>query len=187
MISIQLSKTDVKQIVIGSALLPIICFVSGFFISSAFSPAAKHQDTPSSTPLTSTTNNTTIRNTSADKTKEYSRTGTSTESMTQDSNSQLTENNKAALEENRYIVQAGIFSKLENAEKLQLKLHQTGLETKIVGNLNNNQRMHSVSLHAFPSKKDASNFLNQIKEQHDVDLYISELHLESFEKPIASI
>ena len=187
MISIQLSKTDVKQIVIVSALLPIICFVSGFFISSAFSSAATYQDRPNSTPLTSTTNNTTIRNTSADKTKEYSRTGTSTEIMTQTSNSQLTGNNKAALEKNHYIVQAGIFSKFENAEKLQLQLHQTGLETKIVDSLNNNEIMHSVSLHAFPSKKDASNYLNQIKEQHDVDLYISELHLERFEKPIASI
>jgi len=75
----------------------------------------------------------------------------------------------------KYTIQAGAFSKDENAEALRLKFEKSGIFSEIKDKLVAGTTFHVVYVGKFMTENDAENFLKTINDNYDLSGRVVEI------------
>lgn len=194
---IQFNKNDFRFLLIGVAIIPVLCFIFGFHMRDAFI-----KDNINNIKAIKTTNTTSLVAPQikpiADKPKTYSDNKLNSEKPAKkDVNVKINNitsykadskpenySRKIDIKANdshetiklySFIVQAGLFSNQKNAMKLKKNLLKKDIDSKIVVTEDRNKKSYRIILNSFESKKDAKTFSNLISNTYNIKLYVSTL------------
>lgn len=185
--SLTVNKNDLRVILILVAVIPLTCFITGFLMARPFSQpviisdsqnivasASKQQVTPKVEQEEEKV--ATMRAIPEDDNVDIL--STELVSTTAEENIQFTELTETApvVEATHfYTVQAGVFSKVSNANKLVARLNDQGINCEVISDRVNDNLRFKVILGIFESKQDAKDYAAAMKRSHQVDLYTTEL------------
>ena len=172
--TLQISQKDVKSLLISSALLPVTCFILGFYIaSSIYSNGSAESYTVAQNFETNTTPN------RKHKTEQIKQIAPDAQHHKISSLNKValrplfSDVNNIPLSNANYIVQAGLFSKYQNAVRFQLELRFKGVESQISDISRNDKQMYKIIVGSFKLQEKALQFLERMKEKQNLDLYIA--------------
>lgn len=186
--TLQLSRNDFRFLLIAPALLPTLCFILGFYTVDIFNLGNINKEKVISTPLAQDTNKTLELKNKLALSEQTTNTPASIDvpvSSSASSNDTLTDVKILPLTRSLFVVQAGLFSKYENAVQFQSKLLIKGLDTQITDTLKNGKHRYRIILDSFKSQKAAVQFLKIAKEKHKIDLYVAHINGNDYLKTVS--
>ena len=183
--TLQLSKNDFKLLLIATALIPVLCFVSGLYTANSFAYSEVNDEKAVSMSLAKETAAVTEKTDMSEQPEPLQ--GSSDISLTPvvSTVNVVSEANLIPLTSPRYVVQAGIFSTYKNAVEYQTTLRINGLETQITDHLKNANPIYRVILDSFDSKDDALKYLASIEEKYGLALYIAQINSKDYATKVA--
>ena len=98
-------------------------------------------------------------------------------------------NNENRSDIKRYIVQAGLFSTVENAKKLTQTLMKSGLTPHIASESKNGESdapRFRVFIDSFESKREAWSYSQKIKKSHSINLFVTDTRSTNLKDLIAA-
>lgn len=194
---IQFNKNDFRFLLIGVAIIPVLCFISGFYMRDAF--IKDNINNIKAIKMTNTTSLVTPQiKPIADKPKTNSDNKLNSEKPAKkDVNVKINNitsykadskpenySRKIDIKANdshetiklySFIVQAGLFSNQKNAMKLKKNLLKKDIDSKIVVTEDRNKKSYRIILNSFESKKEAKTFSKLISNTYNIKLYVSTL------------
>ncbi|WNO10259.1 SPOR domain-containing protein [Teredinibacter sp. KSP-S5-2] len=185
--SLTVNKNDLRVILILVAVIPLTCFITGFLMAQPFSQpviisdgqntvtsATKQQNAPA---IELEEELVAIQQTMPENEDvdilSAELVSTAAEEKTQ--LAELTETTPVAENTHFYTVQAGVFSKVSNANKLVSRLNDKGINCEVISDRINDNLRFKVILGIFESKQDAIDYAKAMQTSHQVDLYATEL------------
>lgn len=149
--TLNLTKSDLKLLLALVSLVPIISFMAGVFIANSHTLAY---------------NTSAIALTNNDE-PQYIKASNNSLRVSETNNIEQTPITK------RYIVQAGLFSNKENANKLSRSLAIKELDTQIISENKKGVPIFRVIIGSFESEDRAKTYLDYIEQIHEIKLYMA--------------
>jgi hypothetical protein len=157
-----LNKTDFRFLLMASAVLPVLCFMAGFFLANNTGNSYQAALTPTSTSL------------SLDVPEISQPTQISDDqSAVAQISIPLDVTHLSEQKPSDYMVQAGLFSSYENAKKFKDDLLDQDIESQIVHTEHNGKLSYRLILDSFESKDEAVEFTAFAEKSYKLDLYIT--------------
>lgn len=156
--SFNLTKRDCKLLLAGAAALPVICFIGGLYTATI----------------------TKADNASPDQTDKLA-------TLTDNDSIAVTEKQDQDIESapvpKHFVVQAGLFAELGNAERFQESLNKKDIEARLMAD----EGFHRVIVGSFYSIDDAKSFSQVVEREHNLEVFITSVGEPSTSQFIASL
>ena len=145
--TLNLTKLDLKFLLALASLVPIISFIAGVSIANSANASAVAPTNNYEPQYINASNNSLI----VSETDDIERTPIT----------------------KHYIVQAGLFSNKENANKLSISLAKKKLDTQIISENKNGVPIFRVIIGSFESEDRAKTYSDDIEQIHAIKLYVT--------------
>lgn len=162
--TLQVSKHELKLFVIAAVIVPVLCFILGFYSADKNSISTSNQDRMIGLLISSANANTAN--------------GSKAPVIEQSNNDTAKTASKEIKPSTNYLIQAGLYSNYQNATQYQATLLSNDIPTVISKTRRNGIPHYRVIIQSFESKQDASDFIIATKEKHNIDLYIAAINTE---------
>ncbi len=199
---LKLDKNDVKFLLSATAVIPILSFVCGFYVASSLNKVPQMSKQLVSMPLESESLDASISRQKISETstiqkdrpvyeESVNKTVFADEKLSLTSAepnrlSQVIESNyrepklkkdtqaiSFASAERHFIVQAGLFTERQNANKLLLNLHQKELKARIIEGIQQGFPTYRIIIGSFDSMENALHYSEFIQNNHNLRLYVT--------------
>lgn len=186
--TLSISKSEIKFMLVLSSIVPVVCFCLGFYFAGG---------EPTSYPANLTQKNAAMPNQvetpSQAETVSLNRQipDTSTQQLlvvtenTLTSEPLVSENKR--VDEKRYVLQAGLFAEVKNAQKFLDLLAQKQLDAQISNGQRDGHAVFRVIVGRYSSKEEAQAFRHIIEQTHAVKLYLSQITADEEGRLVATL
>lgn len=167
--ALKITKSDLKLLLLMSSIMPVLSLISGFYIANSQANHELHSDITTS--HTRVIPNDIGITTPAKDSSEKQPTGINKNISALVSTS-IGKTNHTPIPKH-YIVQAGLFSDINNAKKLLTSLLRKELDPKIIEDNKNGKPFFRVIIGSFESEASAQVRLQEIELSHAIKLYLT--------------
>ncbi len=164
--ALNLTKRDIVCLLAASALIPVACFMAGFLIAGKAAYAA-------AVPVPADTAAIVSREKSDKPLTLLAEMPANTAEPDTDVQLEVPESEaEAPARHTQYLVQAGLFSTAQNAERYVGTLARKGISARVIDAERSGARHYRVVIGTFPSRGQADTYLAGVERVHDIDLYV---------------
>jgi len=167
--TLSITKSDLKLILLMSSIIPVLSLISGFYIANSQANHGLHSaiTTSHTRVIPNDASITAPAKDSSDKQPTGINKNISALVLTS-----IGKINHAPTPK-RYIVQAGLFSDINNAKKLSTSLLRKELNSQIIEDNKNDKPFFRVIIGSFESEASAQSRLQEIELSHAIKLYLT--------------
>ena len=164
--SFNLTKKDCKLLLIAAVVLPIVCFIGGLYTATV-----TNADNVSPGQMEN----------SALRSSETAEKQLETDSIA--AIEQQSDKDESVFIHKHFIVQAGLFSELDNAKRFQKSLNKRDIEARLI----EGEGFYRVIVGSFYSIDDAKSFSQVVAKSHNLKVFITSVGEPSPSQFIASL
>jgi cell division septation protein DedD len=182
--ALNITKSDLKFLLVMSSIVPVLSFISGFYIANG-QPVPGVHSAYHATPLTQIEDDNV--STAGLATEKNEKPLTMTDDNISSAKATTIGKIKLAPITKRYIVQAGLFSDIKNAKKLSNSLLQKELDIQIIDENDNGIPVFRVIIGSFDSRESAQVLLQDIEQRHSIELYLTAINSTTSSNFVAAL
>jgi len=180
--TLNLTKKEFKHLLTTSALVPVISLIAGIYIanSSFFAHSNQWQQATAPTTIEPIVTYSTHDSTKKKVKAQEPSTGIPSKTTKEDGNN-------PPLLETRYMVQAGLFADINNANDFLETLIQKEISAQIIEDKKNDTQVFRVIIGSFESQNYAEEYLKDIEGTYGIKLYLTTVNLPEHSNLIAAL
>lgn len=169
-----LTRNELKGLLALAALLPVICFVVGFYTAFATQLDPEPITTAPQTAAIANPQNTAPQQQQPSKPQPVKH-ATRPEPVV------------TPPVDRPFLVQAGLFSSHANALAFQKELTRQGLDAQILNTQRHNAPLYRIVLHRAETKAEARRYIATIQQQHQLEVFLTKLESKPTTGPLATL